>query len=112
MKYFAEKLQNCKIDDICYFHKTYGGYPMFTGEHELKSIETIVNPASVCITRWLDQAGRACYTFVNAETNIPTRIKVVFEGSLCAQSRTLWLAPGQIIYIDENDMIPLVSYSG
>lgn len=111
MKYFSEKLQHCKVEDISYYHKPYGGYPLFSGEYELKSIDAIVNPSSVCVTRWRSDEGKICYTFVNVETDRPTRIKVVFEGALEAQSRTIWLAPGQLIYIDEKDMIPLVSYS-
>lgn len=105
MKYYAEKLEDCKVDDISYFHKTYGGYPMFTGKHELKVIEALVNPGSVCVTRWLNKEGKVRYTLVNADRELPTRIRLEFEGELAGQSEKRWLAPGQLIYVDENGIV-------
>ena len=105
MKYYAEKLEDCTVDDISYFRKTYGGYPAFTGKHELKIIEALVNPGSICVTRWIRKDGKPCYTLVNVDRQLPARIRIEFEGELASQNDKRWLAPGQLIFIDENGIV-------
>ena len=105
MKYYADKLEDCRVDDISYFRKAYGGYPIFTGKHELKVIETLVNNCSLCVTRWKKADGKICYTVVNVDRELPTRIRLEFEGELAGQNQKYWLAPGQLLYIDENGVV-------
>ena len=105
MKYYADKLADCRVDDISYFRKAYGGYPTFTGKYELKVIETLVNNCSLCVTRWKNVDGKVRYTIVNVSRELPTRIRLEFEGSLAEQSKKCWLAPGQLLFIDEDGIV-------
>lgn len=110
MKYYAEKLKDCKLDEVSYHGEAYG--KPFKGDNELRSVENVVNDCTICISRWIKDGGKRAYTFVNEDMELPARINVKFGGAFEKQSRMLWLAPGQTIYIDEEDMVPAVSYGG
>ena len=108
MKYFADKLQKCKLDAVFYHGEPFGN--PFNGDNELLRVENIVNDCTICISRWIKDNKKKAYSFVNADQELPVRIKVEFGGELKKQSRMLWLAPGQMVYIDEDCIIPSVSY--
>ena len=110
MKYYSDKLQRCNLDSVSYHGEPLG--KPFKGDDEIISVKNVVNDCSVCISRWIKDDGKHAYTFVNADMELPVRIEVRFGGAFIKQSRMLWLAPGQIIYIDEEDMVPAVSYPG
>lgn len=102
MKFYAPRLEEYEADEISYFRRTYGGYPKFTGDKELKVIETLVNNESVCVTRWKNDKGQVKYTLVNAGRKLPTRLRVEFEGELSKNNGSYWFAPGQMIIFDEQ----------
>ncbi len=104
-KYYAERLEEYRVDEVSYFRRTYGGYPKFTPEHELKVIETLVNNESICVSRWVNESGKVKYTLVNAGRELPTRIRVEFEGALASQNGSYWMAPGQMLIFGEDGVI-------
>ena len=104
-KYYAERLEDYRVDDVSYFRRTYGGYPKFTPAHELKVIETLVNNESICVSRWVNESGKVKYTLVNAGRELPTRIRVEFEGALASRNGSYWMAPGQMLIFGEDGVI-------
>lgn len=104
-KYYAPRLEDYEVDEVSYFRKTYGGYPKFTGNKELKVIETLVNNESVCVTRWVNADGKAKYTLVNVGRELPTRLRVEFDGVLSKNNGSYWFAPGQIMIFDEDGVV-------
>jgi hypothetical protein len=105
LEFYAKRLEGYEVDDVSYFRKTYGGYPRFTGAHELKVIETRVNNESVCVTRWVNNEGKVKFTVVNVGREKPTRIRVEFEGELACRNDSYWLAPGQMLIFDEEGVL-------
>ena len=105
MKYYAPRLDGYKVDEVSYFRRTYGGYPRFAGDKELKVIETVLNNESICVSRWLNEDGKAKYTLVNVGRELPTRIRVEFEGELAKHNGKYYLAPGQMLIFDEEGVL-------
>lgn len=104
-KYYAPRLEEYEVDEVCYFRKTYGGYPKFTGDKELKVIETLVNNESVCVSRWVNADGNVKYTLVNVGRELPTRLRVEFDGALAKNNGSYWFAPGQMMIFDEDGAV-------
>ncbi len=104
-KCYAPLLEEYTVDDISYFRRTYGGYPRFSGEKELKVIETLVNNESICVSRWVNGEGKVKYTLVNVGRELPTRIRIEFDGALASQNGKYWLAPGQMLIVGEDGVI-------
>lgn len=105
LRFFAPKLERCRFDGVSYYYKNWGGFPLFAGTKELKSIQPVVNAASVAVTRWVRDDGSPAYTFVNMDRENPTKIRLAFEGSLSKHDRDVWIVPGQMVYIDEDGVL-------
>lgn len=105
LKFFAPKLERCKFENVSYYYKSYGGFPLFEGTKDLISIQPVVNAASVAVTRWTRDDGKPAYTFVNMERENPTKIRLCFNGSLSKYNWDIWIVPGQMVYIDEDGVL-------
>ena len=51
------------------------------------------------------EEGKVKYTLVNVGRDLPTRIRVKFEGELAKHNGKYYLAPGQMLIFDEEGVL-------
>ena len=102
---YAQRLEALTHEKVSYFGGDFGGCERFEEDEELRSLQTEVNECPICVTRWRNAEGKACYSFVNASQEFPTRLVLDFKGWLSANNGKRWLAPGQILIVDEHGIV-------
>ena len=105
LKYFADVLSECTFEQVRYFGRPQGGFPVFGGDDTLREIRVIVNETSVAVTRWKDKDGDPAYTLVNMDRDLPTKVRLTFAGKLAPRNCDVWIVPGQMVYLDKEKMI-------
>ena len=53
----------------------------------------------------MNEEGKAKFTLVNVGREMPTRIRVEFEGELAKNNGKYYLAPGQMLVFDEEGVL-------
>lgn len=104
-RYYAEKLSRCEIESVAYAGMSYGSLPVVSTNMELKEAETFINAVPLCVTRWRKADGAACYTFVNMHRELSTCLRLSFCETWVSRNGEHWLAPGQMLYVDENESV-------
>lgn len=96
MHFFANRLAPYTFDSVRHIGKSYGGTPIFAPTDEVRSVDTIVNPVPLALTRFTAENGKACYAVTNLSQTEPTAIVVRGDANLEGFSYKHWLAPGQM----------------
>ena len=104
LKYFADVLSECTFEQVRYFGRPQGGFPVFGGDDTLREIRVIVNETSVAVTSRKDKDGDPAYTLVNMDRDLPTKVRLTFAGKLAPRNCDVWTVPGQV-YLDKEKMI-------
>lgn len=104
LKYFADVLSECAFEQVRYFGRSQGGFPVFGGDDTLREIRVIVNETSVAVTSRKDKDGDPAYTLVNMDRDLPTKVRLTFAGKLAPRNCDVWTVPGQV-YLDKEKMI-------
>ena len=101
--YYGEALKDYKFDKVWHFYKSYGGTPLFEGNDELESIEQLIYPAPMAITRFVNAEGKVAYALTNLNREKTMTVRPRFTGKLAKyNSYDLWYAPGQMYIFTEE----------
>lgn len=104
---FAEKLSECEFMEVTHYGKAYGKFPEFNSNNELIDIQlkqdVFKDIPELAVTKWVDKDGKICYTIVNMGRELPVNFYVYCKDYLnLGHHYELWLAPGQMAYIDKE----------
>ena len=96
LEYYYERFKPYHFVEAKHFYQCYGGYEEFKLNEDIKSIEFIVNPSPLLISKFEDEEGSPMWVIVNMNRTESTNVCMQLGERFGNRKYKCWWAPGQM----------------
>lgn len=101
MHRFGDKFANSSLLKVMQYGEYIAETPSFCADEYIKHVDTVSYHAPLIVSEFEKQDGKKAIVFVNRSQERSTRVRYVLQDKFTAAAETeLWLAPGDLAWID------------